>query len=123
MPANSAYLWNSLGVGIPILPGIKPSEVSAQEAMVIASLTLQRFHDICYWNLSQCRNFDCPAFTTVNLTTIIACASEDRLEDSVEIALLSDAEVSLGDWIAAAGATGEVMESGWTRYYDFILAL
>jgi hypothetical protein len=58
----------------------------------------------------------------VNLHTIIACSSGDRFEDSVEIALLPDTEVYVGDWKTPERATGEVMEGGWTRYYDFILA-
>jgi hypothetical protein len=37
----------------------------------------------------------------------------------VEIALLPDTEVYPGDW-ETERATGEVMEGGWTRYYDFI---
>jgi hypothetical protein len=58
----------------------------------------------------------------VNLNAIIACPSGDRLEDSVELALLPNEKVYLDDWETAAEETGEVMEGGWTRYYDFILA-
>jgi hypothetical protein len=58
----------------------------------------------------------------VNLNTIIACPSGDRFEDSVEIALLPNKEVYLGDWRAAGRAIGEVVEGGWTWYYNFILA-
>jgi hypothetical protein len=56
----------------------------------------------------------------VNLNAIIACPSGDRLEELVEIALLPDAAAYLGDWITPKSATGEVMDSGWTRYYYFI---
>jgi hypothetical protein len=58
----------------------------------------------------------------VNLNAIFACPSGDRAKDLVEIALSPDAEGYPGDWRTASGATGKVMESGWTWYYDFILA-
>jgi hypothetical protein len=59
----------------------------------------------------------------VNLNAIIACPSGDRLEDLVEIALSPDAEVRVGDWRSLKRVTAEVMEGGWTRYYDFILTV
>jgi hypothetical protein len=55
----------------------------------------------------------------VNLNAIIGCTSGDYLEDMVEVALLLDAEIFLGSWRTAMG---EVMEGGWTWYYNFILA-
>jgi hypothetical protein len=122
IPANSANYWNAVRVLIPLLPGIKPSEALNQEAIAIDALTLRQYHSICYWNLSRYRNLYCPTSATVNLNSIIVCPSGDRLEDSVEIALLPDTKVHLGDWTTPEGATGEVMEGGWTRYYDFILA-
>jgi hypothetical protein len=121
IPADSAHLWNVSGTRVSPLPGIKPSEALTQEAMAIDSLTLEQYHKICYWNLLQYRNFYCSASATVNLNTIIMSASGDRLEDSVEIALLPDAQIYLGDW-ETEGATAEVMEGGWIRYYEFILA-
>jgi hypothetical protein len=57
----------------------------------------------------------------VNLNTIIVCSLGDQLEDSVEIALLPDAEIFIDSWRRTPG-TGEVMEGGWIRYYNFILA-
>jgi hypothetical protein len=54
----------------------------------------------------------------VNLNAIISCASEDRLEDPVEIALLPDGEVHLDDWETMEGGREEVMEGSWTRYYN-----
>jgi hypothetical protein len=90
--------------------------------MAIDSLTLEQYHKICYWNLLQYRKIYCSASATVNLNTIIVCASGDRLEDSVEIALLHDAEIYPGHWRTPERATGEVMEGGWTRYCNVILA-
>jgi hypothetical protein len=114
--------WSGLVGGISGGQGIKSLDLPNQEAIAIDALTLDQYHKICYWNLSRHRNLYCSASATVNLNTIIVCPSGDRLEDSVEIALLPDTELYLGDWITAAGVTGEGMEGGWTRYYDFILA-
>jgi hypothetical protein len=123
IPADFAYHWNAVGVRIPLLPGIKPSEALNQEAMAIEFLTLEQYHEICYWNLSRLRHLYCSTSATVNLNTIIVCPSEDRLEDSVEIALfLPNEEVYLGYWSTTLGAYREVVEGGWTRYYNFILA-
>jgi hypothetical protein len=121
--ANFVYFRNSNGVQISALPGIKPSEAQAQEASAIDSLTLEQYHRICYWNLSQPRNLCCSASATLNVDTIIARISGDRLEDMVEIALLPDAEVDLGRWGIPSSVTWKVVENGWTRYYDFILAV
>jgi hypothetical protein len=57
----------------------------------------------------------------VNLNAIITCPGGDQIEDLVDIALLPDAQGYLSDWRTGAGARGEVMEGGWTWYYDFIL--
>jgi hypothetical protein len=122
IPANSAYHWTVIGDRIPNLPGINPWEALNQEAIAVDALTLDQYHDICYWDLLQCRNFNCSASTTVNLDAIIVRPSGNRLEDSVEIALLPDAEIFPGHWRTPEGATGEVMEGGWTWYYDLILA-
>jgi hypothetical protein len=54
---------------------------------------------------------------------MIACSSGDQLEDSVEIALLPKAAVNLGVWRSLERGTGEVMEGGWIRYCNFILAV
>jgi hypothetical protein len=122
IPANSAHLWDANGITVSPLPGIKPSEAPGQEAMAIDALTLEQYHSICYWNLSRHRHLYSSASATVNLNTIIMCPSGDRLEDSVDIALLRDAVVFLDSWRTTQEATGEVMEGGWTRYYNFILA-
>jgi hypothetical protein len=90
--------------------------------MAINSLTLKQYHEICYWNLSQRRDIYCPTSATVNLNTIIVCTAGNQLEEFVEIALLPDAVVRLGYWRTGGRAAGEVMEGGWTRYYNFILA-
>jgi hypothetical protein len=122
IPANFTRVWNVNGTRVSPLPGIKPSEAPAQEVMAIELLTLEQYHKICFWILSRPQYFYCSASAIVNLKAIIACPSGDRLEDSVEIALLPDAEVFLDFWRTPERATREVMEGGWTRYYEFILA-
>jgi hypothetical protein len=102
---------------------IKPLDLSNQEAIAIDSLTLKEFHYICFWNPSLPQYLYCSTSATVNLNAIITCVSGDRLEDSVEIALLPDTKVYLGDWRTPEKKTGEVMDSGWTRYDNFILAV
>jgi hypothetical protein len=98
------------------ISGIKSWDLLNQDAIAIDALTLEQYHTICYWNLSQFRNLYCSASATVNLNTVIVCSSGDYLEHLVEIALLPDAEVYLGHWSTAAEATRKVTEGGWTRY-------
>jgi hypothetical protein len=101
--------------------GTNSLDLPNQEAIAIDGLTLEQYHEICYWNLSRCRTFDCST-SAITPNAIITCPSGDQLEDSVEIARFPGAGVYLDDWTTAEGATGEVMEGGWTRYYEFILA-
>jgi hypothetical protein len=101
---------------------IKSLDNPNQEAIAIDSLTLKQFHAICYWNLSRPQHLYCSTSATVNLNAIIGCSLRDRLEDWVEIALLPDAEVYLDHWRTLERATGEVVEGGWTWYYNFIVA-
>jgi hypothetical protein len=106
---------------IPSLWGIKRLEVPAQEAIAVDALTLEQYHEICYWDLSQRRHV-CSTAATVTLNAIMVCPSGDQLEDSIEIAFSPDGEVYQGNWETTRGAYREVVEGGWTRYYNFILA-
>jgi hypothetical protein len=85
-----------------------------QEAMVVDSLTLEQYHQICYWYLSNWRNISISPDVTVNLGTVITCSSGDQLQDFVEIVFFPDVDVRFSHW---DGAQGEVMEDGWTRYF------
>lgn len=102
------YGWYETVDEIPSRHPIEQLEAPDQEGIVIDALTLEKFHQICYWDLSQRRNFDCSTSATVNLNTIIVRPSRDQLEDSVEIAFLPNEEVYVGDWETAAGATREI---------------
>jgi hypothetical protein len=84
--------------------------------VAIDALTLDDYHRICYWHLSEEQQLYCSASATVNLNTTIVRS----LGGLVEIALLPEAEAELGHWATAEQATGEVMEEGWTWYHNFI---
>jgi hypothetical protein len=91
------------------------------EAMVIDCLTMEQYHRICYWDLSQPRIITISTNVTVNICGVFTCSSEDPLQDWVEIASLQNVDISTFDWVMIASslnvdAKGEVMDNGWTRY-------
>ncbi|KAF7337105.1 hypothetical protein MVEN_02148100 [Mycena venus] len=86
-----------------------------QQAMVGESLTLEQYHSICRWDLSQNQTFTIPTASTVNLGAVISYSSGNLYEDSVEIASLSDVFIPQGCWESSEEPIGEVMEDGWTR--------
>jgi hypothetical protein len=77
-----------------------------QEAMVIDSLTLKQYHEICYCYLSNWGNISISTDVTVNLGSVIVISSNDPLELPVEIASLLDVNIHYSDW---RGAKWEVM--------------
>ncbi|KAJ7863402.1 hypothetical protein B0H13DRAFT_2565184 [Mycena leptocephala] len=115
IPSNTQY-WSLFDRSLAFRPGIKSLDLPNEEVMAINALTLEQYHQICYWDLSRHRKFYCSASATVNLNAISVCASGDRLEDLVEIALLLDGEVYPDTWETMEGVRGEVMEGGWTRF-------
>jgi hypothetical protein len=94
--------------------GFTSLNAPGQEAVVINSLTLEQYHQICYWNLSHRRIISISPEMTVNLGAIIPYFSTGQLQDWVEIALLPDVDPRCGGW---RGADGEVLEDGWTRCF------
>jgi hypothetical protein len=86
---------------------------------VIDSLTLKEYHSLCAFFLHQVRRILISSPLTVNLGAVVSCSSNDRLEDSVEIAFSSDRGTYGGHWETPGGVVGEVMKNGWTRYGDF----
>jgi hypothetical protein len=89
-------------------------DLQTQEAVVIDSLTLDQYHDICYCYLSNWGNISISPDETVNLGAIIARSSSLQLRDSAEIASFPDIDVDRSDWY---GADREVLEDGSTRYF------
>jgi hypothetical protein len=90
--------------------GITSLDAPGQEARAIDSLTLNQYHEICYWHLSRFRAITISDDVAVNLGAVHACSQSDQLEVLGESAFL-DANVC-GRWF---GGEGEVMENGWTR--------
>jgi hypothetical protein len=94
------------------------------ESAVIESLTLEQYHEICFWELKKAR----PIYSSsavIKVGAVLFCPSSNRLEDSIEIATLPNAEIKLVPWTLPMGSTngvlGEVTEDGWMRYQYLIL--
>jgi hypothetical protein len=85
--------------------------------MVIESLTVEEYHNICFLNLSQFRTISISISTTVNLGAIIACSSNYPLEGPIEIAYTPNVDSHIPGWQTSEGANGAVMEDGWTWYF------
>jgi hypothetical protein len=83
-----------------------------EKALMIDYMTLEPYHNICYWHLSRSRDIIISTDVTVNMGGVFACSSEDQLQYWVEIASLPDVEINVDRW---RGAEGEVMDNGWIR--------
>jgi hypothetical protein len=84
--------------------------------MVVESLTMEEYHNICLFNLSRPRTISISTSATMNLGAIIACSSDHQLEDPVEIAYTLNVDSHIRGWQTSEGAEGVVMEDGWMRY-------
>jgi hypothetical protein len=122
IPSPIAYWYDDVGE-IPRIQGIKPWATSDQVSMAIDILTLSQYQEICYWNLSRLPHFHSSAPVNVNLNSIIACSSGNQLEDSVEIAILPDAKVSLDHCITTQETERVSMADSSTRYYELYFSL
>ncbi|KAJ7038862.1 hypothetical protein C8F04DRAFT_1087784 [Mycena alexandri] len=97
---------------------IESLDAANHEAMIINALTLDQYHRICYYELSQTREISISTSPMVNLGAVISSSSGTQLEDFLEIAFLPIAQ-RLADeprWIIARGSDGDLMEDGWTRF-------
>ncbi|KAJ6566456.1 hypothetical protein B0H19DRAFT_1374022 [Mycena capillaripes] len=103
------------------------SETSAQEpsawtapnpeSILIQSLTLKEYHQICVFHLRRHRQITVStSIIPVNLGTVISWSSSNRFEDSVGIAFLPNIEVYPGQWVNTGAAQGERIKEGWTRF-------
>lgn len=79
---------------LPYSLGLELLGTPDMEATVIASLTLEQYHEICDCHLTQYRNVSMSASATVNRNAVISCSSGKKLEDTVEIASLPN----VGSW-------------------------
>jgi hypothetical protein len=87
--------------------------------MGIESLTMEDYHNICFFNLPQFRTISIFTSTTVNLGAIIACSSGDPLEGPVEIAYTPNVGSYILGWQTSKGA--ERVVNGWARYFILFL--
>ncbi|KAJ7301183.1 hypothetical protein DFH08DRAFT_119453 [Mycena albidolilacea] len=96
-------------------PEFKSLNTPSLEAAALGFLTLEEYHEICYWQFSQHRIASIDNPITFNPGAVISCSWGNQLEDFVEIAFLPQTDSGFGiprwntvDW-------GVVMENGWTR--------
>jgi hypothetical protein len=96
---------------------IESLDAANHEAMIINALTLDQYHKICYYELSQTREISISTSPMVNLGAVISSSSSTQLEDFVEIAFLPIAQCLADEprWIIARGSDGDVMQDGWIR--------
>jgi hypothetical protein len=90
--------------------------------MVIGSLTMGVYHNICILDLSPLQRIFISTSENVK-PGAIQCShySDNPLEDPIEIASAPNLVLWDFAWQTSVGATGVVIEDGWTRY--FILSL
>ncbi|KAF7374120.1 hypothetical protein MSAN_00293200 [Mycena sanguinolenta] len=88
------------------------------EAGVIESLTLEQYHEVCFWDLSRRRYVSAISRSgIVNLGAVMFWPSA-KLSDMVEVAHLPTAELDLSAyrWYTTGEQVGTIMEDGWTRF-------
>ncbi|KAF7337137.1 hypothetical protein MVEN_02151700 [Mycena venus] len=102
--------------GIPGLQGVQSLRTSNTEAMVIDTVTLKGYHNICSLILSHLHNVYVSLSIIVNLGAVILWPRDDVLEHWVEITSLADTEVFFGSWFNPGKGNGEQLENGWTRF-------
>ncbi|KAF7374159.1 hypothetical protein MSAN_00297600 [Mycena sanguinolenta] len=96
--------------------GLKLLVPENTEGTIIDTLTLDQYHEICYWKFSTVRCISISTSMTVNLPSVVNCAPGNK--NIVEIAWLPDAEVLPSQWYIdrKLSISSEVMPNGWTRF-------
>ncbi|KAJ6524192.1 hypothetical protein B0H19DRAFT_1276637 [Mycena capillaripes] len=89
------------------LSNLAPLHAPGQETQIIASLTVEQYHDICYWDLSHFQKSPKSRSATVNVGAVYS--SSDHFNP---VAWL-DIETDGMDWY---GANGKKTDNGWTRF-------
>ncbi|KAJ6555810.1 hypothetical protein B0H19DRAFT_136683 [Mycena capillaripes] len=95
--------------------GIYSSNAPNTDAKIIESLTLEQYHDICYYFLGHVQFTNISIPITLNLGKVICCPSGNWLEDSVEIAWLPNTTISSLWWDTPSETAKQITEDGWTR--------
>ncbi|KAJ6569252.1 hypothetical protein B0H19DRAFT_1066012 [Mycena capillaripes] len=88
------------------------------EAMASNFLTLEQYHGICAWSLSQYQRIGISLLAPTKLGAVVHYSSSNPLEYPVEIASLPNVEAHLNRWESSGEAVGELMGNGWTRGYS-----
>ncbi|KAF8146569.1 hypothetical protein K438DRAFT_1780770 [Mycena galopus ATCC 62051] len=121
----------ALSGSVAIHRPLGPEQLGTPEvdATVFCSLTLTQYHTICYREFSHREYFSISPAATVNLGAIIFRPVGTEVVDLV--ASLPDMEVEFDQsgWTMenragiSPGLEGDLMENGWTRYYDHFFYL
>jgi hypothetical protein len=93
---------------------IPPFHNPNSETIVIHSLGLEEYHEICYWNLGRWQTFPVSMQAELHLGAVVYSPSGSELDGLVEIAFLPDANLYIGRW-SDNRAVGDTMEDDWTR--------
>ncbi|KAJ7315696.1 hypothetical protein DFH08DRAFT_755182, partial [Mycena albidolilacea] len=92
------------------------SSASDTDLVVIESLTMYDYHNICFTNLSQFQTISISASMTVKPGTIVSRSPGHPLEDPVEIAYAPNMETFFYSRQTSDGMRGVAMEDGWTQF-------
>ncbi|KAF7330653.1 hypothetical protein MSAN_02450500 [Mycena sanguinolenta] len=74
-----------------------------------------QYHHICNWNMRRERQISFPINMTMNCGAVFSYSSQDLLDQSVEIASLSNAIYPHPWWACMGAVTEDVIENSWTR--------
>jgi len=115
IPSGVDYWYNRVGEYIRPQE-IKSLDVPNLEATVIEFRTLEEYHEICYWNLSQTRSLSTSTLSAVNLGAIILCSSGNEVENGAEITTLQNIRLRVYEnrWSIDGRPLRCINGKGWT---------
>lgn len=92
------------------------------DSKIIASMSVNRYHEICWSYLSHFRRFSISTHASVKLGAIYCFPSWTKLDNVAEIAYIPDCGFEDDGW-RVEGERASIMENGWTRCASRILLL
>jgi hypothetical protein len=92
---------------------------SIDEATVISAISIDQYHKMCYWHLSQFLRLSIHWQEPVSMGTLISWSTSSRLEKPVAIAFLPEVDTITFPRFIKSGeeVAGKTMADGWTRYF------
>ncbi|KAJ6566316.1 hypothetical protein B0H19DRAFT_708892 [Mycena capillaripes] len=87
-----------------------------EEGMIIKSLTLEKYHEICTFHLARNQFMTTSTHLPVTLGTVVSTPPTDRPDKSVGIAFSPNADVLPCRWETSGRALAERTQEGWTRF-------